>query len=157
MIINGIAHWAKVVGKPQPGYDKSVLEWSMDLEISKDVKKQLAKEGLGHKIKTSKDGEYEYISFKRKAVKTDGTPSKPIRIVAADGKTAWDDRKIGNGSNVNVSFVVNEVPYGGKTHKKPGIIAIQVLNLVPYEGGSQDEFEDYTSDGGHDDWSGETE
>lgn len=146
MIIKGIAHWAKVVGEPQPGYDKTKREWSLDLEIDADTKKLLAKEGLGPKIKLSKDGEYEYLSFKRPEFRKDGTPAKPIRIVDAQ-KNAWPaDTKIGNGSVVNVSFVINETEYNGKKHKKPGIIAIQVLKLVEYEGGEREDFEAYPSD-----------
>lgn len=150
MIIQGIAHWAKIVGKPQPGYDKSKKEWSLDLEINDEVKKQLVDLGLKAKIKEHDDG-YKYITFKRPAVRSDGTEAKPIRIV--DHKKAeWDGKTlIGNGSVVNVSFVVNETEYQGKTFKKPGIISVQVVKLVPYESKGED-FPEYNEEGAED-WS----
>lgn len=154
MIIQGIAHWAKIVGDPQPGYDKSKLEWSLDLEIDADTKKKLTKEGLGPKIKTSKDGEYDFLAFKRPAVRSDGTPSKPIKVVGPDGKTPFT-QKIGNGSVLNVSFLINETKYQGKTHLKPGILAVQVAKHVAYEGRG-DDFEAIPVDSdGNEDWSGE--
>jgi hypothetical protein len=58
----------------------------------------------------------------------------------------WDGKtKIGNGSKVNVKFVINDVPYGGKVWKKPGILGVQVVDLVPYEGGDYEEFPEIDS------------
>lgn len=153
MIIQGIAHWAKIVGEPQPGYDKSKKEWSLDLEVNADTKELLTKVGLGHKVKMVKSGEYEYITFKRPELKSDGKPSKPIRIAGPDTKP-WSGAKIGNGSVLNVSFVVNEVPYQGKIHKKPGIIAVQVVKHVPHESGDEFEAVEVEVDtDGNEDWS----
>lgn len=149
MITQGKAHWAKIVGKPHPGYDKTKKEWSMDLEVDDEAIKKIIEAGIPKsKIKESEDGSYKYISFKRNAVKSDGEDSKPIRIVDAK-KAAWDGKTlIGNGSVVNVSWLVNETEYNGKKFKKPGILAVQVVELVPYEGrGGDDDFPEYDGDG----------
>jgi hypothetical protein len=157
LIIQGIAHWAKIVGDPQPGYDKTQKEWSLDLEIDEATIEKLKEVGLGHKVKTSKgDSPYTFIQFKRKALKKDQAtgqmvPAKPIKIVDAQ-KRAWDETLIGNGSLLNVSFMVNEVPYNGRIHLKPGIVGVQVVKLVEYEG--REDFEEYpVDDDGNEDWS----
>ena len=156
MIIQGKAYWAKIIGAPQGGFDKSVLEWSMDLAIDAETRKKLEAEGLKSKIKNKGDDRGDFIQFKRKAVKSDGTSAKPIRVVGPGGKNdLWDDRKIGNGSKVNVSMVINDTEYGGKKFKKPGIIAVQVIDYVPYEGGDYEEFPEY-DDAGTEQWGDET-
>lgn len=105
------------------------------------------KEGLKAKIKNKGDDRGDFISFKRKEIRSDGVTAKPIRVVD-NLKKLWDQEvKIGNGSEVNVSFVVNEYTYNGTTGKKPGLIAIQVVKLVPYEGGNHEDFATYDEEG----------
>lgn len=147
MIIQGHAFWAKIVGEPQPGYDKNTKEWSMDLSINDDTVKKLKAEGLGPKIKNKQDDRGNFISFKRKQVRADGSFSKPIPIKDAKGQD-WDGKTlIGNGSLVNVMCVINETEYQGKKHLKPGIIKVQVVKLVEYEGGDREDFPEYNEDG----------
>jgi hypothetical protein len=64
-----------------------------------------------------------------KELKKDGTKADPIRIVAANG-TPWDGSLIGNGTVVDVKFIVKEYP-----GKKSGVYirAVRVLELVKYE------------------------
>jgi hypothetical protein len=157
LIIQGTAYWAKIVGAPQPDYNKTGKEWTMDVgNLSKDTIKRLKEEGLGPKIKNKGDDREFFIQFKKKSVKSDGTAAQPIEIVDAQ-TNPWDGQtKLGNGTIVKVMFMVNETewPQGsGKKFRKPGIIKVQVLKHVPYEGGEFEEFESYTSEDGHDDWS----
>lgn len=150
MIINGIAHWAKVVGPAQPGYDKTQKEWSIDVAINEATKKVLQEAGIGSKVKNKGDDRGDFITFKRKELRSDGTPAKPIEIKNSMGKP-WDGKTlIGNGSEVNIKFLVNEVPYNGKVFKKPGILALQVVKLVEYEGGDREDFPEYNEDGAED-------
>lgn len=132
MLLQGTALWAKVIGDPQPGYDKSKREWSIDVVIDEKTKARLEAEGLGPKIKTNKEGE-DYIAFKRPEFRKDGSPSKTIEIVGPDTKP-WTGGKIGNGSVVKVSYLINETTYQGKKHLKPGLLKMQVVKHVPYEG-----------------------
>lgn len=62
-------------------------------------------------------------------MKADGNKADPIRIVDANGEP-WDGRLIGNGSIVDVKFVVKD--YGVGKKKGVYIRALRVLELVPY-------------------------
>jgi hypothetical protein len=65
-------------------------------------------------------------------MKADGTKAEPIRIVEAvgDKNVPWDNRLIGNGSDIEAKFVVKD--YGVGRKKGVYLRAIRVLNLVPY-------------------------
>jgi len=129
MLIRGKAKWAKIIGEPAWGYKNAHKEWSIDVYIDADTEKKLIAEGLKPKIKDKGDG--SYISFKRRELKLDGTPNQPIRVVDHHGN-AWDNRRIGNGSVVNVNFAINEY---GKGEKSANILSLQVWDLVEYSGG----------------------
>lgn len=109
---------------------------------------------MGHKVKNKGDG--SFIQFKRKALKKDQAtgqmvPAKPIEIVDKN-RNPWDGKTlIGNDSVLNVNFVVNETTYNNKKFLKPGIIKVQVVELVEYEGGEREEFPDY-NDGNDENW-----
>ncbi len=154
-IFQGTAYYAKVVGKPQPGYDKTQLEWSTDVAINDATRKSLIKLGVGDYIKNKGDKHAsggDYLSFKRPAVKKDGTPGKPIRIVDNKGKP-WDNTVlIGNGSVVNVNFALNEKASGGL---KPSLIAMQVWEHVPYEPKDRDDDFPVVAGAEDEDWSSE--
>lgn len=148
MLIQGKAKWSKVVGEPGWGYQNAFREWSIDVYIDEDTVNRLKAEGLGSKLKDKGGG--TYISFKRKELKASGEHNQPIRIVDHRGN-AWDNRKIGNGSTVNVNFIVNEFKPG---QKNANILSLQVWDYVPYEGGEFPTRED--PDFGED-WSSEVE
>lgn len=139
LIRDGKACWAKVVGAPKPGYDKTKKEWSFDLSLKgatidgQDAAKALRKIGLGRFIKDKADDRGEFIHLKRKAVKADGKDAQPIRIVDAHNND-WDGRLIGNGSTLNVSVAVNENPgAGGKLQMFMSPLSIQVWDLTKYQ------------------------
>lgn len=129
MLIQGKARWAKVVGEPSWGYENKFKEWSIDVYVDEATANKLKAENLGKKLRDKGNG--TYITFKRRELKADGTPNKPIRIVDSKGQP-WDGRKIGNDSIVNVNFAVNEF---SKTENNANILSLQVWELVPYEGG----------------------
>jgi hypothetical protein len=156
-MIQGKAYWAKVVGDPVKGYNPGEFEWSIDVTVDANTKKQLKELGVLDRVKDKADERGAFITFKRKSVKADGTPAKPIRIVDSDGKE-WDGKtKIGNGSIVNVKFAVNEIPAfgGGKPRLKPSILAVQVWDLVPYEGKGDDFPQKSNKKAEAEDWSAE--
>lgn len=145
-MVRGIAQWAKII-TPVPTYDKTKTEWCMDLVLDKDAKKYLAGLGLGPKIKTNKNGD-DIFKFSKKTTKSDGSDSKPVEVVGRDGKP-WDPKiKIGNGSTVNVRFMVGDNNLGGK---KVNHFDVQVWDLVEYEGGSGGE-EFPTDESGTESW-----
>lgn len=145
MIIRGKTKWAKIVGAPGWGYQKQHKEWSFDLSIDEASKKSLLDAGMDRKyIKNVDDDRGDFISFKRRELKKDGTPGKPIALFDRKGQE-WDGKTlIGNGSVLNVKIALNEVPNQKGT--KPGVIKVQVWDLVEYEGKNDDE--DFPVDGG---------
>lgn len=135
-MIRGKARWAKILGAPVNGY-KSKLEknkeWTFDLEIDEETQAVLTEQGFGDRLKT-KDGAVTF-KFKRKAYKADGTASKPIKVVDAAGND-WDPEKlIGNGSILNVKYNVRAWQDG--EGQSADVLAVQVWEYVPYEGGEQ--------------------
>lgn len=147
MLIRGKAKWAKLIGEPAWGYKNQHKEWSVDVYLDDETVTKLKEEGLGSKLKDKGDG--VYISFKRKELKQDGTPNKPIRVVDHRGE-AWGTAKIGNGSTVNVNFAINEY---GAGEKAANILSLQVWDHVAYTGG---EFPTRADDGAED-WTKEEE
>lgn len=133
--IRGKAHYAKILGDPIPNFAKDGKEWKIDLELtSKNTIKELKDLGLGDRIRQKEkylDGS-PYISFKQAEFKKDGvTRNKVISVVDRNGKP-WDENTlIGNGSTVDVKFVIIEYPAYGKTGVY--IRGVRVLDLVPYE------------------------
>jgi len=155
-MIRGKAYWAKIVGKPAKAYNPGEFEWSVDVAIDAETRQELVKLGVGDKVKNKGDDRGDFISFKRNAYnKNPATgardePAKPIKIVDHKGNE-WDKRKIGNGSTVNVKFAINEFPLSnGKTGRRPGILALQVWDLVEFQGGNSEEFP--TTEGGAETW-----
>lgn len=150
MLIQGKAKWAKVIGDPSWGYENAFKEWSVDVYIDQDTVGRLKAEGLGDKLKEKGNG--PYITFKRKEFKKDGTANSPIRVVDHKGE-AWDKRKIGNGSTVNVNFLISEYKPG---QKNANIVSMQIWDYVPYEGGEFPTREDAGDNGAAgEDWSKE--
>ena len=133
MIISGKSYWCKILGKPVTG--EYGTAWSFDLAIDADTKKRLLSAGMSPDyVKNKSDDRGDFITFKRNAVKTDGTNAKPYSVVGPD-KTEWPQNKlIGNGSTLNVMVSLNETKYKGKTKLKPSAVAVQVWELVPFEG-----------------------
>ena len=151
MVIQGKAKWAKITGAPGWGYKKQYKEWSFDLGIDDATKNRLLEAGM-HKqyIKNKDDDRGDFITFKRRELKKDGTPGKPIEVVDRYGKE-WDPKKlIGNGSILNVKIALNEIPDQKGT--KPGCIKVQVWDLVEYEGGDGDSEDFPVADGSEEPW-----
>lgn len=152
MIIKGKGYWCKILGAPGWGYKKQHKEWSMDLSIDAATKERLLAEGMGKQyIKNKGDEKGDFLTFRRRELKRDGSPGKPIEVVDKKGK-AWDDKVlIGNGSIINVKMVLNEVD--GQRETKPGLIKVQVVELVPFEGRDEDdELPVYSDDGSVEKW-----
>lgn len=130
MLIRGKARWAKIVGEPVWGYEAKHKEWSIDVYVDEETAHKLEVEGLKEKIKDKGNG--QYLTFKRRELKMDGSPNTPIRVVDHHGE-AWNPKtRIGNDSVVNVNFAINEY---GKGQKSANILSLQVWDLVEFSGG----------------------
>ena len=152
MVIQGKAYYAKVLGAPAWGYKKQHKEWSLDVTIDAPTKARLLEAGMSKGVIKNKDDDRgDFITFKRRELKKDGTPGKRIEVVNKKGQE-WDQKAlIGNGSVVNCKIALNE--YEGET--KPGLIKLQVVEHVEYEGrgGDDEDLPTYNEDGTVEDWS----
>lgn len=141
MLIRGKSKWAKITGEPVWGYEAKHKEWSIDVYVDEETAHKLEVEGLKEKIKDKGNG--QYLTFKRRELKMDGSPNTPIRVVDHHGE-AWNPKtRIGNDSVVNVNFAINEY---GKGQKSANILSLQVWDLVPYEGSEFPTREDASED-----------
>ena len=149
MILRGRVAWAKVLGKASKGYDENEREWSIDFEpTAEGIQKYLNEGGSDFYLKQKENHPLEtFIAFKRKEIKRDGTPAQPIKVLDSKGQP-WDpDVKIGNLSVVEAKFALNGVTVGRAKRLKPSLIALRVVEHVPYEGkGNDSDFEDFVFD-----------
>jgi len=152
MVIRGKAFWAKVLGQPGWGYKKQHKEWSTDVAITPKDKERLLAEGMGKQYIKNKDDERgDFLTFRRRELKRDGTPGKPISVFDKRGQPWPQETLIGNGSAVNIKIALNGVD--GQKELKPGLIKMQVVELVEFEGRDDDEdFPVYDDDGNEEKW-----
>lgn len=140
LVLRGKAMFAKILGDPIPNYNKDGKEWKMDFVLQPSSIKELKEAGIGDRVKTKIDylEGAPFLSFKHKFVDEN---TKPIKVVDVQGNE-WDQKKlIGNGSDVDVKFVVMDFGPG----KKKGVYirSVRVLKLVPYE---RKEFDELSED-----------
>jgi len=133
--VQGIAYWARV-HNPDTTFDP---QWCIDLVVDKQTAKGFKDKGV--KIKQNDDGEY-VVKFKRNVARSNGGENKPPRIVDAGKKPMLDE--IGNGSEVVIQYQTYDWKYKTKTGVGVDLMAVQVLKLVEYSGGSDtDEFDEH--------------
>jgi hypothetical protein len=129
--LRGKASYAKILGDPIPNYNKDGREWKMDLILDKTSLPELKKLGISDRVKSKEDYNdgAPYLTFKQAEFKKDGSPNRPIQVVDSRNQP-WGEDLIGNGSDVDVKFVI--VDYG--PGKKDGVYirGVRVLNLVSY-------------------------
>lgn len=144
VVFRGKASFAKILGDPILNYNKDGKEWKMDLELTDRASVKEAKGlGIGDRVR-QKEGYLDgspFMTFKQAELRRDGTPNQPITVVDPLGKPWNQNTLIGNGSDVDVKFVVMDHGPG----KKHGVYirGVRVLNLVPYE---RQEFEPISED-----------
>ena len=114
--------------------------WCVDAVLTPAQAKELQAVGLSPK--KDKDGDI-IIKLKRNVDKADGTQNSPPRVIDA-GKNTFSEL-VGNGSICNIQYNLYEWTWKKKAGVSAGLMALQVLEHVPYAGAA-DEFED-ESDG----------
>lgn len=133
-IVQGKAYWAKILGEAQTN-SFGEKQWEMDLALTPETKAAVLALGVSKDRIKEKEGVGEFITFKRRAVRKDGTPAAPISVVDNE-VNPWDTKTlIGNGSLVNVRFALNnrKNPRTGKDMLVPSVVGVQVVELVPYQ------------------------
>lgn len=134
--IRGTTSFAKVMSyQLDKNFNKDGLEWSVDIQLDDPSgdEKRLKKLGIGDRIRQKDnylDGA-EFMTFRQPELKADGSKNDPIKIVDAKGNKWPDDVELGNGTKVDVRFVVKD--YGAGKKKGVYIRGLRVLDHVPYE------------------------
>jgi hypothetical protein len=121
----GKAKWAKVY-RPDPEYDN----YKINVYLDEPSKKLF--EAAGTQLTPKSDDDGEYVTFRRdhsKMIKKDLVTFGPPKVVDHNNNPITET--IGNGSEVVVKVQV----YDGKKGKGHRLEAVQVVNLVVYEGG----------------------
>lgn len=133
MIIQGEGRWCKIVGEPVPNkFKNGAREWSFELYVDEANQRKLLDAGMNPSYLKDK-GDGVFLSFSRDELKKDGEPSKPFQVVDA-AKNPWPaDKKIGNGSTLNVIVNLNERTFRGEKFLKPSVIAVQIWKYVEYK------------------------
>ncbi len=129
--MTGIGNWMKVLGDPVDNFAKDGKEWTFDFTPDADGLKTLKGVKLAGRIKNKDDDRGDFMAFKQKATRRDGSPNRPITIVDARNRKWPEDQKIGNGSKIEVKFSVKEYGAGIQAGVYPQ--AIRILEHVPYE------------------------
>lgn len=138
-VLNGKAYWTSI-SSPNTTFEPV---WSVDLALTDD---QLAKaKQLGLDVKNKGDERGDFIKIKRNVNRKDGSQNKQPALKDAQ-KRDMLGTLVGNGSDVNVAFKTYEWEYAGKKGIGTDLMAVQVVNLIPY-GGSEDDAFDVVPDG----------
>lgn len=133
MVIRGKASYAKILGDPVLNYSKDGKEWKMDLMIDAGTVKEFKSAGIGDRVKQKEDylQGNPFVTFKQAEFRRDGTANRPIKVTDILGDD-WDAKNlIGNGSDVEVTFAVQDHGPG----KKMGMYlrSVRMLKHVPYD------------------------
>jgi len=130
LVSNVELNWARL---DQPVSPFGAAQWELqiattDKAVADDLK-------ANHMNVKERDGKF-VVALKRKAVKADGSPMDPVRVVDAAKAPIMDRRSIGNGSIGNV--IVWQAPYEvqGRKGISNSLTAVQVTTLEVYSGGS---------------------
>lgn len=155
MQITGKAFWTKL-DKPVPNYNKMKKimakdgqpdnwgeEWSVEVgNLTPATKLALKKEGLLSLVKNKMDDKEDFVTFRLAVEKRDGSLNNVPKVVGPDEKP-WDWEtlgKIGNGSDVAVKFNVWKNPSTNKS--SAFLVAVKVLEHIPYEAEGSVDYED---------------
>ena len=107
--------------------------WRINLLITDEEAKKLKEIGL--KPKRNDDGVFEFKLKRNVERKKGGGQNPPPQVF--DAQLNPFDGLIGNGSKVNVKFSVYNWEFKGKKGTSADLQAIQIVELVPYEGSSR--------------------
>ena len=120
--------------KNQFGGENYEVQIVVAADRADEIAKQISKEG-----KPTDDGRVAF-NLKRKSTRANGEANGAPRVV--DGsKNPIDASKIGNGSKGNVIVYTYDYEFGGQSGRSHSLTAVQVTDLVVYEGASTVDFD----------------
>jgi len=127
-IEEGLAYWASVT-TPNTRYEPV---YQVNLIVDQDIAEKYRAEGCT--IRDMEEG--PALVIKRKVNGPNGMIRQAPKLFDADKKPL--DELIGNGSKVKIQFNPYDWEYAGKTGRSLDFQAMQVLELVEYEGRTPD-------------------
>jgi hypothetical protein len=131
--------WAKLNNPVSPF---GTLQWELQVVADKSRTKELEQFG---KVKATTDGKVS-VNLKKKALKADGSPAEPVRLVDAKKEAIQDRSIVGNGSKGNVMVFLRPYEMMGKKGTSVMLVAVQVTDLQEYRATSGVDFDMLDSD-----------
>jgi hypothetical protein len=126
IIKNVELRWAKLNNPVEPF---GTLQWELQVVADKSREKELAQFG---KTKATTDGKVS-VNLKKKAMKADGSPAEPVRLVNSNKEAITNRSIVGNGSIGNVMVFQRPYELMGKSGISTMLVAVQVTKLVEYK------------------------
>ena len=137
MVIQGKAFWA-AVKNPNTTFDPDGM-WTVDVCNLDEANLNIAnKDNLI--VKNKGDDRGDFVTIKRKVMRKDGQRNRQPELI--DGQKKTLDCMIGNGSLVNVLYSTYDWEYRGRKGTSADLRTVQVLDLVPYKDGNDDELKE---------------
>jgi hypothetical protein len=137
MVIQGKAYWA-AVKSPNTTFDPDGM-WTVDVCNLDEANLNIAnKDSLI--VKNKGDDRGDFVTIKRKVMRKDGQRNRQPELI--DGQKKSLDCMIGNGSLVNVLYSTYDWEYRGRKGTSADLRTVQVLDLVPYKDGNDDELKE---------------
>jgi hypothetical protein len=137
MVIQGKAYWA-AVKSPNTTFDTDGM-WTVDVCNLDEANLNIAnKDSLI--VKNKGDDRGDFVTIKRKVMRKDGQRNRQPELI--DGQKKSLDCMIGNGSLVNVLYSTYDWEYRGRKGTSADLRTVQVLDLVPYKDGNDDELKE---------------
>ena len=130
--ITGKCHYASIT-EPNTKFDPV---WSIQVEVTDDNREVVEKSGL--KVANKGDERGDFVTIKRKVHRKDGTQRNAPLVMDSQNNRWNNDKKIANGSTVNVKAIPYEWDYAGKSGISADLAAVQILDFIEYSGNQQD-------------------
>ena len=130
--ITGKCHYASIT-EPNTKFDPV---WSIQVEVTDDNREVVEKSGL--KVANKGDERGDFVTIKRKVHRKDGTQRNAPLVMDSQNNRWNNDKKIANGSTVNVKAIPYEWDYAGKSGISADLAAVQIVDFIEYSGNQQD-------------------
>jgi hypothetical protein len=127
-------NWPKLVDKHSPF---GTLQWDVQVVTNNDATKAQL-ESAGVKMKKGDNG--YYANIKRKAVKANGEPQEPPKVVDTDKEEMAPSKikSMGNGSKGHIKLFSYDWEMAGKKGVSAMLVAMQITDYVSYDGAGDD-------------------
>ena len=110
--------------------------WSIQVEVTDDNREVVEKSGL--KVANKGDERGDFVTIKRKVHRKDGSQRNAPLVMDSQNNRWNNDKKIANGSTVNVKAIPYEWDYAGKSGISADLAAVQIVDFIEYSGNQQD-------------------